>query len=763
MNGGGPSTTAAAAAAEGLHAQQLHTDRVPIDTLHDQHAMIVRNDQAPALQYPASSRAQPTRIILNPKDQAKLAESYINDTIAAFPIKPEHASPVDGPFVEVRRTDAHTLDVEITHRFRAHFQQQTNTLRQEAEQAGFLIEELRPININMDPTQSAAMTDASAQAPTPYIVRLSAGGDSIARDSAPSTSTTIATSLSSPASSFDIDTPNGGAAAPHPHQNHNHHSHPNPPPQPQRALFELDPSQVHIGHRIAIGGHGQVFVGKYQGTVVAVKLLLLTDDKEKEQFRKEIATLMSLRHPNLVLFIGYTSHPHLAMVSEYMARGSLFKVLRRGGDRPLDQKMLRTVAISVARGMAYLHGLSPPLVHLDLKSPNILIDTAGRVKIGDFGLSRSRFQSTALTGSGLGTAEYMAPEQIKNEELTEKADVYSYGVVLWECLTGKPPWEGLNAIQVITAVAFQERTLPLPDEDRSYFANLCRRCMCHDVNTRPSFAEVLTELESEFGTPQSRLSMHSTLSEGEFLATSSSSSSSRATAGQGGGRKSASTIHAPSPPPRPPPPPYLPSRGSDTSSGSIHTTTSTSTVHAEAVGKEEERKIDAEAEAEERPPPSADEKAAAAVAAAPIDRLPSLSQISPFAAAGLGYDLGVGHSKARVAPHPHPQPYINPPHDEVFARLKSVTLDTPFAGLAPFGSEERDDEEREGEPPTTAPREQSTITPIIEEEEGGGERDVGQSRDNDNGTVTDSGGKEKEGGLLKQERKQKWKRVFFNS
>lgn len=79
---------------------------------------------------------------------------------------------------------------------------------------------------------------------------------------------------------------------------------------------------------------------------------------------REVALLASLRHPNLILFMGYATQPHLAIVSEFMHRGSLFKVLRKGGDKPLDLRLQRSVAISVARGMAYLHSRSPPLLHL---------------------------------------------------------------------------------------------------------------------------------------------------------------------------------------------------------------------------------------------------------------------------------------------------------------------------------------------------------------------------------------------------------------
>lgn len=104
------------------------------------------------------------------------------------------------------------------------------------------------------------------------------------------------------------------------------------------------------------------------------------------------------------------------------------QVLRSRGETPLPLQYQRNVAISVARGMAYLHSRSPPLLHLDLKSPNVLVDNRWRVKIADFGLSRLRFHTFLSGAGGGGTPEWMAPELLRSEEqIDERADVYSYG------------------------------------------------------------------------------------------------------------------------------------------------------------------------------------------------------------------------------------------------------------------------------------------------------------------------------------------------
>lgn len=426
---------------------------------------------------------------MDEKDQASLSETFITNTVAAFPVKPDAISNVRGPAVQVRplmtKDSSTVLDVQVTQQFRAHFDGAPRaSLRLEVEAAGLHIEDISSSSEGIPP-QDRPHSHAQVDTPTETSLSLSRGSS---QDSFTSVSSEAATFALAPLS------PSLASA-------NSHH----------RLPWEIDPTQVHVGPRIAVGGFGEVFVGKYQGTLVAVKVLLHVDGSSKDQFRHEIVTLISLRHPNLVLFMGYTTRPHLAIVSEYMQRGSLFKVLRKGGNVPLEPRLQRSVAVSVARGMAYLHALSPPLIHLDLKSPNILVDDRWRIKIGDFGLSRSRFTS-ALSGTGAGTPEWMAPEVLRSEKHDEKADVYSYGVVLWECLTGKLPWEGMHPMQVVGAVGFQGRSLPIPEEGDPFLISLCTKCMAVNPVDRPSFPEILEELEVQFA-PAHFHRMSSTLSE----------------------------------------------------------------------------------------------------------------------------------------------------------------------------------------------------------------------------------------------------------
>lgn len=174
-----------------------------------------------------------------------------------------------------------------------------------------------------------------------------------------------------------------------------------------------------------------------------------------------------------------------------MARGSLFKVMRASAEGPLPLRLVRTVAVQVARGMASLHSRPQPLLHLDLKSPNILLDDKWRVKIADFGLARLKVHAHVTPGAPSGTPEWMAPEVLRSEPYAEGADVYSYGVVLWEMLTGQQPWEGLLPVQVVGAVGFQGKTLPPPATGDPFLARVCESCLSQLPGARPSFDAIL--------------------------------------------------------------------------------------------------------------------------------------------------------------------------------------------------------------------------------------------------------------------------------
>ncbi|CAN4098287.1 unnamed protein product [Withania somnifera] len=244
------------------------------------------------------------------------------------------------------------------------------------------------------------------------------------------------------------------------------------------ADFEIPWEDLALGERIGLGSYGEVYRGEWHGTEVAVKKFLDQDitGESLEEFRSEVRIMKRLRHPNVVLFMGaVTRSPHLSIVTEFLHRGSLYRLIHRPNNQ-LDERRRLRMALDAARGMNYLHNCSPMIVHRDLKSPNLLVDKNWVVKVCDFGLSRMKNSTFLSSRSTAGTAEWMAPEVLRNEPSNEKCDVYSFGVILWELCTLQQPWAGMNPMQVVGAVGFQHRRLDIPDDMDPAIADIIRKC-----------------------------------------------------------------------------------------------------------------------------------------------------------------------------------------------------------------------------------------------------------------------------------------------
>ncbi|XP_020114576.1 serine/threonine-protein kinase EDR1-like isoform X1 [Ananas comosus] len=263
------------------------------------------------------------------------------------------------------------------------------------------------------------------------------------------------------------------------------------------AELEIQWEDLTLGERIGLGSFGEVYKGELHGTEVAVKKFLHQDisGDALEEFRSEVRIMRRLRHPNVVLLMGaVTRVPNLAIVTEFLPRGSLFRLIHRPNNQ-LDERRRLRMALDVARGMNYLHNCTPIIVHRDLKSPNLLVDKNWVVKVCDFGLSRMKHSTFLSSRSTAGTAEWMAPEVLRNEPSDEKCDVFSFGVILWELCTLQQPWEGMNPMQVVGAVGFQHRRLDIPDDMDPVIADIIKKCWQTDPKKRPSFSEIMAALK----------------------------------------------------------------------------------------------------------------------------------------------------------------------------------------------------------------------------------------------------------------------------
>ncbi|MCL7049260.1 hypothetical protein MKW94_017160 [Papaver nudicaule] len=264
-------------------------------------------------------------------------------------------------------------------------------------------------------------------------------------------------------------------------------------------------SELELKEKIGAGSFGTVHRADWNSSEVAVKILMEQDfhvERFKE-FIREVAIMRRLRHPNIVLFMGaVTRPPNLSIVTEYLSRGSLYRLLHKSGTREmLDEKRRLSMAFDVAKGMNYLHRHNPPIVHRDLKSPNLLVDKKYTVKVCDFGLSRLKANTFLSSKSVAGTPEWMAPEVLRDEPSNEKSDIYSFGVILWELVTLQPPWVNLNAAQVVAAVGFKNRRLEIPNNVNPQVAELIEACWAYEPWKRPSFASIMETLKAMIKPP----------------------------------------------------------------------------------------------------------------------------------------------------------------------------------------------------------------------------------------------------------------------
>ncbi|XWS70255.1 hypothetical protein CRYUN_Cryun03dG0032900 [Craigia yunnanensis] len=165
-----------------------------------------------------------------------------------------------------------------------------------------------------------------------------------------------------------------------------------------------------------------------------------------------------------------------------------------------DLQIGERIGIGKAKGMNYLHTSHPTIVHRDLKTPNLLVDKNWVVKVCDFGLSRMKHHTFLSSKSTAGTfavglrPEWMAPEILRNEPANEKCDVYSFGVILWELVTLRIPWKGLNSMQVVGAVGFQNRRLEIPEDVDPIVAQIIHECWQTEPHLRPSFTQLMSRL-----------------------------------------------------------------------------------------------------------------------------------------------------------------------------------------------------------------------------------------------------------------------------
>ncbi|KAE8126006.1 hypothetical protein FH972_020763 [Carpinus fangiana] len=264
--------------------------------------------------------------------------------------------------------------------------------------------------------------------------------------------------------------------------------------------WTIDLRKLNMGAAFAQGAFGKLYRGTYNGEDVAIKILERPEnDPEKaqlmeQQFQQEVKMLATLKHPNIVRFIGACRKPMVwCIVTEYAKGGSVRQFLMKRQNRAVPLKLAVKQALDVARGMAYVHG--PGLIHRDLKSDNLLINADKSIKIADFGVARIEVQTEGMTPE-TGTYRWMAPEMIQHRPYTQKVDVYSFGIVLWELITGNLPFQNMTAVQAAFAVVNKGVRPTIPHDCLPILSEIMTRCWDANPDVRPPFAEVVKMLEN---------------------------------------------------------------------------------------------------------------------------------------------------------------------------------------------------------------------------------------------------------------------------
>lgn len=276
--------------------------------------------------------------------------------------------------------------------------------------------------------------------------------------------------------------------------------------------YRIPTHEITLKRPIAHGGFGAIYLALYQRQDVVVKKILpekANDDRCLQAFLDEIKLCSTLNHPKIVRFIGvsWNTLSDIAVVLEYMACGDLDTLLKqqnvRGKTHPGEFDWYEcaslpcksAIALDILDAVVYLHSFSSPIIHRDLKAKNVLMSHNYEAKLSDFGVSKEWRVDATMT-AGIGTMAWIAPEVLRGERYTEKADMYSFGVILTELATCAKPFEGITNALIVLKVTSGEQRPDMGPNCPSDIRELGMRCLSYDPGDRPSAMVAHYELKT---------------------------------------------------------------------------------------------------------------------------------------------------------------------------------------------------------------------------------------------------------------------------
>jgi len=277
-----------------------------------------------------------------------------------------------------------------------------------------------------------------------------------------------------------------------------------------RSAELLNADELICGKVLGSGGFGAVYLGTYRGEECAIKKLHLIDGQvspmQLDEFKKEVSNLKALRHARLVSFIGAAvAPPSLCIVTEFMNNGSLYALLHQRKEVVITMTQRSTIASQIVEGVCFLHSRTPPCVHRDLKSLNVVLDLALNAKLCDFGLTQS-MEKTHISRKDNegGSPRYMCPELFDSKgKITEKVDVWALACLVVETVTGKMPHAECTTIQQVMTKILVDKKLPYETWDAigcpPDLRTLAEACFTFDPKDRVDASHLLEGVRQIFG------------------------------------------------------------------------------------------------------------------------------------------------------------------------------------------------------------------------------------------------------------------------